>query len=76
MIKLYKKCSFLYLPTLYFDLTTSLADYKIRKLTPLNLGPQNVLFLFVCCFGAIVSYSLSRPPKIAMLTAGYNGLCI
>ena len=34
-----------------------------------------LLFLFWSFLYSVLSYSLSSPPRIAMLTAGYNGLC-
>ena len=35
-----------------------------------------LFFLFFFSFlYSVIRYSLSSPPRIAMLTAGYNGLC-
>ena len=33
------------------------------------------LFFFLSFLYSVIRYSLSSPPRIAMLTAGYNGLC-
>ena len=34
-----------------------------------------LLFFFLSFLYSVIRYSLSSPPRIAMLTAGYNGLC-
>ena len=33
------------------------------------------VFLFLSFLYSVLRYSLSSPPRIATLTAGYNGLC-
>ena len=33
------------------------------------------IYLFFSFLYSVIRYSLSSPPRIAMLTAGYNGLC-
>ena len=33
------------------------------------------VFLFLSFLDSVLHYSLSSPPRIAMPTAGYNGLC-
>ena len=34
-----------------------------------------IIIFFLSFLYSVIRYSLSSPPRIAMLTAGYNGLC-